>query len=116
MQFPSRALESSSIFASPFPVAALSPVLHGAPDYEARLQSSRTVNPSLVSPTASVWTLSSSRRVFDFIVALLVLAALAVPMLAIALCVRLTSRDLHSLPSIAWAAEVVSFASTSSAA
>jgi len=34
MQFPSRALESSSIFASPFPVAALSPVLHGAPDYE----------------------------------------------------------------------------------
>jgi lipopolysaccharide/colanic/teichoic acid biosynthesis glycosyltransferase len=92
MQFPSRALESSSIFASPFPVAALSPVLHGAPDYEARLQSSRTVNPSLVSPTASVWTLSSSRRVFDFIFALLVLAALAVPMLAIALCVRLTSR------------------------
>jgi lipopolysaccharide/colanic/teichoic acid biosynthesis glycosyltransferase len=97
MQFSSRALESSPVFASPFPVTALPPVLRGVPDYQARLQNSRPANPSpvipsLESPTASAWCLSNSRRVFDFSFALLVLAVLAVPMLAIALCVRLTSR------------------------
>jgi lipopolysaccharide/colanic/teichoic acid biosynthesis glycosyltransferase len=91
MQLPSRALESSSVFASPFPVTALPPVRRGAPDYQARPQNSRLVNPSLVSPSASAWCLSNSRRIFDFSFSLLVLAVLAVPMLAIALCVRLTS-------------------------
>jgi lipopolysaccharide/colanic/teichoic acid biosynthesis glycosyltransferase len=44
------------------------------------------------SPTASVWTLSSAKRLLDLSVALLVLFILGVPMLAIAVCVRITSR------------------------
>ena len=45
-----------------------------------------------ISPSASAWALSNSRRLLDLSVALLVLAVLGLPMLAIALCVRLTSR------------------------
>ncbi len=96
MQLTNRALESSPVYASSFPLSALPTVLRGAPDYEAHLQNSRPANsgsvfPSLANPTASAWCLSNSRRAFDFSLALLVLVALAVPMLAIALCVRLTS-------------------------
>lgn len=92
MQLISRALESSPVYASSLPVSALPNILQGTPDYQARLQDSRSAYPGLESPSASAWCLSNSRRVFDFSFALVVLAALAVPMLAIALCVRLTSR------------------------
>jgi lipopolysaccharide/colanic/teichoic acid biosynthesis glycosyltransferase len=92
MQLPSRALESNPIFASPFPVTAPPSIQSGAPDCEARPQSCRPASLSLESPTASAWCLSKSRRIFDLSFALLVLAVLAVPMLVIALCVRLTSR------------------------
>jgi lipopolysaccharide/colanic/teichoic acid biosynthesis glycosyltransferase len=81
MLLPSRALESSSTFVPPFPISALPPLLHGAPNREARLE----------SPSASAWTLSWSRRLVDLSVALLVLALFGVPMLAFALCVRLSS-------------------------
>jgi lipopolysaccharide/colanic/teichoic acid biosynthesis glycosyltransferase len=43
-------------------------------------------------PPASNWSLSLSRRLIDIAIALLVLAVLAVPMLAIAVCIRLTSK------------------------
>lgn len=97
MQHASCALESSSVFASPLSVTALPAVLSGAPGYQARLQNSLLVNPGAVnphleSPSASAWCLSNSKRVLDLSFALLVLVVLAVPMLAIALCVRLTSR------------------------
>lgn len=42
-------------------------------------------------PFASPWSLSRSKRVVDFLMALAILAFVALPMLAIALCVRLTS-------------------------
>jgi lipopolysaccharide/colanic/teichoic acid biosynthesis glycosyltransferase len=43
-------------------------------------------------PSASRWCLSRSKRAVDFLIALAVLALLACPMLAIAVCVRLTSK------------------------
>jgi lipopolysaccharide/colanic/teichoic acid biosynthesis glycosyltransferase len=43
------------------------------------------------NPSASVWSLSRSKRIFDISVALLALAVFAIPMLAIAFCVRLSS-------------------------
>jgi lipopolysaccharide/colanic/teichoic acid biosynthesis glycosyltransferase len=43
------------------------------------------------NPTASGWSLSRSKRVLDFTVAAFVLAAFALPMLAIAICIRCTS-------------------------
>ncbi|MGA3009264.1 MAG: sugar transferase [Terracidiphilus sp.] len=92
MQLSSRALESSSVFASPLSVIALPPVQRGASDYQARLQSSHAVIFSLENPAASAWCLSKSKRFLDLSFALLVLLVLAAPMLAIAMCVRLTSR------------------------
>ncbi|MGA3161879.1 MAG: sugar transferase [Terracidiphilus sp.] len=112
-----RAFESSAI--SSFPFSAQPAVLHGAPDPEARLQRNQssctqkqsrqvafTLSKShiedsrqehvysgfaLESPSASAWTLSCSRRLVDLSVALLILILFGVPMLAIALCVRLSS-------------------------
>ena len=43
-------------------------------------------------PSASPWSLSRSKRVTDVLIALATLALAALPMLAIGLCVRLTSR------------------------
>lgn len=43
-------------------------------------------------PFASRWCLSRTKRVVDFSIALVVLALLALPMLVIGLCVRLTSK------------------------
>jgi lipopolysaccharide/colanic/teichoic acid biosynthesis glycosyltransferase len=43
-------------------------------------------------PAVSRWTLSFSKRLFDIAIAVAVLSAFALPMLLIALCVRLTSR------------------------
>jgi lipopolysaccharide/colanic/teichoic acid biosynthesis glycosyltransferase len=81
MQLSSRAFESSVVSVPPFPISALPPVLHGVLASEARLE----------SPSASAWTLSWSRRLVDLSVALLVIVLFGVPMLAVALCVRLTS-------------------------
>jgi lipopolysaccharide/colanic/teichoic acid biosynthesis glycosyltransferase len=81
MQLPSRAFESSAVFVPSFPISALPPVLDDAPDREARIE----------SPSASAWTLSWSRRLVDLSVALLVLALFGLPMLTIALCVRMSS-------------------------
>jgi lipopolysaccharide/colanic/teichoic acid biosynthesis glycosyltransferase len=81
MLLPRRAFESSAVFVPPFPISTLPPLLRGAPDQEARLE----------SPTASAWTLSWSRRLVDLLIALLVLALFGVLILAVALCVRLSS-------------------------
>jgi lipopolysaccharide/colanic/teichoic acid biosynthesis glycosyltransferase len=43
-------------------------------------------------PLASRWCMSRSKRAVDFLIALAVLALLGLPMLVIAICVRLTSR------------------------
>lgn len=45
----------------------------------------------LVNPTASAWSLSRSKRAFDVLFSLAVLALAALPMLVIALCIRITS-------------------------
>ena len=81
MLLSSHAFESSSVYIPPFPISAMSAVPHGATDRGARLE----------SPSASAWALSWSRRLVDLSVALLVLALFGVPMLAVALCVRLSS-------------------------
>jgi lipopolysaccharide/colanic/teichoic acid biosynthesis glycosyltransferase len=81
MPLSSRAFESSAVSIPSFPFSAQPAVLHNAPGLEA----------SLVSPSASAWSLSWSRRLVDLSVALLALVLLGLPLLAIALCVRLTS-------------------------
>jgi lipopolysaccharide/colanic/teichoic acid biosynthesis glycosyltransferase len=78
----SRLPESSTVPAPPFLLLGYSTLSDRAPDVVARLD----------SPTASGWSLSASKRLFDFAVALVVLAIFALPMLAIALCIRLTSK------------------------
>jgi lipopolysaccharide/colanic/teichoic acid biosynthesis glycosyltransferase len=81
MLLPSRAFESSAVFVPPFPISAQPPLLNSAPDREAGLE----------SPSASAWTLSRSKRLVDLSIAMLVLALFGIPMLAVALCVRLSS-------------------------
>ncbi len=56
-------------------------------------KSAYSPHPSLhrVEEAASAWCLSLTRRIFDCSVALLMLTLCAIPMLLIALCVRLTS-------------------------
>jgi lipopolysaccharide/colanic/teichoic acid biosynthesis glycosyltransferase len=82
MQLSHRAFQSSAVSVPPFSISTPPPVLHGVPASEARLS----------SPSASKWSLSDSKRLLDLSVALLVLAIFGLPMLAIALCVRLSSR------------------------
>ena len=82
MQLSSHAHASSAASVPSFPIAALPPALAGTPVRDARFE----------SPSASDWSLSHSKRLLDVSVALLVLAVFAAPMLAIALCVRLSSR------------------------
>jgi lipopolysaccharide/colanic/teichoic acid biosynthesis glycosyltransferase len=82
MQLPSRVLDSNDVFASAYPIAKLPPITRDAKNRRARIE----------NPTASDWSLSGTRRLFDFLFALLVLSVMGLPMLAIALCVRLTSR------------------------
>ncbi len=55
-------------------------------------QAVAVVEPPIENPSASKWSLSHGKRLFDISVALLVLALLALPMLAIAIGVRLTSK------------------------
>jgi lipopolysaccharide/colanic/teichoic acid biosynthesis glycosyltransferase len=82
MHHPNSALESSSLSLPVLAVAASPLVKDGAPDREQRLE----------SPTASEWSLSHFKRLLDLMVAVLVLILLGIPMLAIALCVRFSSR------------------------
>jgi lipopolysaccharide/colanic/teichoic acid biosynthesis glycosyltransferase len=63
------------------PVASLPPVLHSTFGPEARFQ----------NPSASGWSLSPFKRIFDLLIAIPVLAVIGLPMLGIAWCVRLTS-------------------------
>ncbi len=81
MRLSNQVIESSTVAAPP---SLLSALMHpvAAP-------SSRTAR--IENPSASVWSLSRSKRLLDMSVALLALAALAGPMLAIAVCVRLSS-------------------------
>jgi lipopolysaccharide/colanic/teichoic acid biosynthesis glycosyltransferase len=76
-----RASGSNDVLVAPISISAQSPLFNDTTDRETRLE----------SPTASDWTLSWSRRMVDMFIALLVLAVLGVPMLAIALCVCLSS-------------------------
>ncbi len=57
------------------------------PRYAVPLPHERIENPS-----GSKWSLSLSKRIFDLLGALLILAFLALPMLAIALCIRMSSQ------------------------
>jgi lipopolysaccharide/colanic/teichoic acid biosynthesis glycosyltransferase len=82
MQFSGQALESSAAFVPSHSISSF-PV----PVKDAAVSSTRYVN-----PTASDWSVSHSKRLLDFTVALLALAVLTLPMLAIGLCVRLGSK------------------------
>jgi lipopolysaccharide/colanic/teichoic acid biosynthesis glycosyltransferase len=81
MQLSSRALESSAVSAPDFPVSVRPSVFVVAANRGTRIE----------SPTASDWSLSDSKRLIDLSFALLVLAVFGIPMLVIALCVRLSS-------------------------
>jgi lipopolysaccharide/colanic/teichoic acid biosynthesis glycosyltransferase len=81
MQLPSHAFELSAVAVSPFPISAMSQHRYRALDPVACLE----------SPSASAWSLSFTKRLFDLFVALLVLAVFGLPMLVIALCVRMNS-------------------------
>ena len=82
MQLASRTPESSAVSAPDIPISALPPLPHHTPDPEALIQ----------NPSASGWSLSRSKRLLDLSAALLVLAVFGLPLLMIALCVRLSSR------------------------
>jgi lipopolysaccharide/colanic/teichoic acid biosynthesis glycosyltransferase len=76
-----RDLEPSDNSVPSFPISSLQPLHYNAPDQEARLE----------SPTASAWSLSFTKRLFDLSVAMLILVLFGAPMLAVAMCVLLTS-------------------------
>jgi len=78
MQVSRRMIESGGIA---LPSVATSPFLYTTHDSETRIQ----------NPSASKWSLSLSKRLLDISVALLVLAVFGFPMLAVAVCVRLSS-------------------------
>jgi len=81
MQLSSRVSQSSTV---PVPPSLL-------PAFIPPVSNDRVRAVWLQNPTASPWSLSRSKRLIDFFVALLALASFAIPMLAIALCVRLWS-------------------------
>lgn len=82
MHHSSSALESGSLAVPVLVVTARQLENDGAPDRDERLE----------NPTASEWSLSHFKRLLDLMVAVLVLVMLGIPMLAIALCVRFSSR------------------------
>ena len=82
MELPNRGLDVIGIAAPQWFNPALLPTIDSA---------SHQVQPIAI-PSASAWAVSTSRRALEFFVALAVLTLLALPMLLIALCVRLTSR------------------------
>jgi lipopolysaccharide/colanic/teichoic acid biosynthesis glycosyltransferase len=81
MQVFSLTPESSAVSAPVISITAIPSMLQNAPVRDARIH----------NPTASRWSLSLSKRMLDLSVALLVLAVFGLPMLAVALCVRLSS-------------------------
>ena len=81
MQVVSRTLESSTVSVPPFPIVALPMAPKAAPGRDAVIE----------IPMASPWSVSSSKRLLDFSVAFLVLAVFFLPLLVVALCVRLGS-------------------------
>jgi lipopolysaccharide/colanic/teichoic acid biosynthesis glycosyltransferase len=82
MQLSNRRLETETLTAPASPIPT--------PGYSAH--ASRPSAGCIKNPSASVWSLSRSKRLLDVAVAFLVLAALVLPMLAIALCIRLSSK------------------------
>jgi lipopolysaccharide/colanic/teichoic acid biosynthesis glycosyltransferase len=50
------------------------------------------LRPQFYNPSASNWSVCRSKRVFDVAIAIMVLAFFAMPMLLIAMCVRLSSK------------------------
>ena len=81
MQVTGRTPELNAFPVPAIPIAALSSVLPRTPGPKARIE----------NPSASGWSLSVTKRILDLSVAIPVLAVLGLPMLAIALCVRLGS-------------------------
>jgi lipopolysaccharide/colanic/teichoic acid biosynthesis glycosyltransferase len=73
------------------PPRALSPGVHAAPALPARKARFHAPTLHLVSPAASAWSLSRGKRLFDVAFSLAVLALCAVPMLLIALLIRISS-------------------------
>ena len=82
MQLPAEGLDVSSIVTPKWFNPLLQPSDQAAAIPDLRME----------LPTASDWTLSSSKRALDVSTALFMLALLLFPMLAIAVCVRLTSK------------------------
>lgn len=81
MPLSGRALESN----------AVAPPTDPIPAHKLTLHTTQVRRMHLDNPAASAWSLSLSRRLLDASVALLVLLTLGLPMLVVALCVRLTS-------------------------
>jgi lipopolysaccharide/colanic/teichoic acid biosynthesis glycosyltransferase len=82
MQLPIQGLNETIHSTPPWVAIPLHPSTHAAHDRQV----------SIEIPSASKWSLSNSKRVIDVSTALLVLFLLAIPLLLIAICVRLSSR------------------------
>jgi lipopolysaccharide/colanic/teichoic acid biosynthesis glycosyltransferase len=82
MQLPVRERESIAVAAPRWTVPSFSHPGRTAPIRDVCFK----------SPSASDWSLSNSKRILDFSISLLALSVFAIPMLAIAICVRLSSR------------------------
>jgi len=81
MQLSNRVIEPNTVAVPPSLLPGMMQPVAAAPTRKALLE----------NPSASAWSLSLSRRLLDISVAFLVLAVFAIPMLVIALCVRLSS-------------------------
>ena len=81
MQLSNRVFETNTVVVPPSLLPVLMQPAATAPTRKALIE----------NPSASAWSLSRSRRLLDILVASLIFAIFAVPMLAIALCVRLSS-------------------------
>jgi lipopolysaccharide/colanic/teichoic acid biosynthesis glycosyltransferase len=82
MHFSGRTLHSGANSASIFPIGLLPALPQNGPARAAHIE----------NPSASAWSLSASKRLLDLSVALVALAVCALPMLAIAVGVRLSSK------------------------
>jgi len=82
MQLPVQGLNKTILSTPPWIASPIHPLTYGAHDREAPIE----------IPSASEWSLSNSKRLIDVSTALLVLFLLAIPMLAIAICVRISSK------------------------
>jgi lipopolysaccharide/colanic/teichoic acid biosynthesis glycosyltransferase len=82
MQLPVQGLDESTIPVSPWNTLPFHLPNQAAHNREVFIE----------TPSASNWSLSRSKRILDVSIASLVVAILAIPMLVIAVCVRLSSR------------------------